>query len=340
MISSFLEWADVVHLLSLRPRGFYDPYEDLRKLHASHTLFWATANPSKENLMRVLELCLRGVVHYDAVLSMYASMIERKPFDISTWTDLAFFLGPSCQEYSTNKSGAKASGWWGDGRLWWEQFFQRDYLRLGNSPELLKPLSQFISKTIKQSRRITTAFSPLKKKTGGINNNSATSFLGDVSWMLPDEPTSDDDDIDDFSEDSADDHVLSRGDDERDFLPRCHAEIVSDENVICLLRAPDESSLSHLDGGCRILCAKILVCAHLFGRKHSFVSATIRFLLLMSGDEAVRENPANSNALDALRWLIDHGFLIQSYIVNKNMHIEGDASRNISSFKEHSFLKI
>jgi len=339
MISSFLEWRDVVRLLSSRPNRYHDPYRDIRKLHISHILLWITSNPTKENLMRIWQLCINGEVNYDTVLSAYASMIERKPYDISAWVNFAILLGPFASRNSTNKKLVKWRGWWGEGRQWWEQFFQFDLPQHFhvNNPELFKTLSQWIIKKIKKSRQSTSVFLSLKEKTKGINIDTGTNILSDISWMIPEKATSDGiDDDDDFSEDSVDDLYPSRYDDYRDLLPKCHADVVSDEKIIRLLLSFEESSLWRLQGFCKILCAKILVCGHLFGHMHSFISVAINFLLSLC-----TENGGESVAIHALKCLIDHGFLIQRYITKEETLLTVGANSNFgSSFERYSFLKL
>jgi hypothetical protein len=337
MVSSFLEWGEMIQLIVQRPRGYHDSFKDLRRLHASHTLYWACQNPSKDNLIRVMDLCRADEVTFEALLSVIASLVEHKPDDIKNWCYLAVALGPHRPKAKAINADEMTLCWWGKEREWWDQFFQVDpiHTQNTNSLNLLHALPQHdLKRSVKKF-----SFS-LKKKKLGVNTSSASLYIHDDSWLIPNDLDSDDDD--DFSHFSDDDsECTSKSDNGNNHLPREHAEVLRDKDSIALLSSLESSPLYQLDSHCRILCAKILVCAHLFGRKHSFISKTIRILLSKIESMENKEGKSYSSASDALKWLYDQGFFIQRYVACRSL---SSVSTNViyksSCFDDYTFLRI
>jgi hypothetical protein len=335
VISALLEWKEVVALL-VGPDGVStEPWRDIERLHAHHTVQWALLDKSFEAKCRLKHLASSQKVTADAMLSMLATELEDDPGDIYRWRALVDELGnfgqvseepSSCNEtdcklcahlrdglnfdHASLEKRKTELGWWGSTRSsWWD----KELLDASLSAEkryylwFKKFYMAIIMQLAQDANREPKAENGAAKKLEGVGPKSTQRI--DLHWL--DLRNDDDTQDEEISEDKE-----TRAETYDSLLPSLFEDIVDDANrhptkrSACLV--PGLSS-DDADSKLELLCYQLSIICHLYGPCHEVLREAIWALALTSFDKK-KMKMKQCSEWQCLVWLYDQGLNVPGIV--------------------------
>lgn len=311
-VTSMLEWNRAMILLHRHAL-----FSTVNRLHAYTTYHWAVKSCSKISLARVQSLYDNKKIPLDALLDVFAGLVEKNACDIHNWSMLVTALGgvgtaaeakcnttPVCKQCSDGcialhngfcvnhkRQQERMEGvwWWGKSRAseWESKFFASPTMsNVATSNDFIHTVlgadSSAHWKNLDRRQAITAR-----------ESNQEVTLPDDpqdcMDWLFDEEEGDNDTDIDLSYE-----HLLPGKNTSNTILTSTDHQI-------------DYQLKKIFNKQMRALCLKVIVACHLLGVWHPFVSNSIWWL-------AVKSRASNQSACESLHWLALHGLDIQAYL--------------------------
>jgi len=353
-IKSFLEWDEVIFLLSFRPLINPGCFRKICLLHASHAMAWASHDRSTDSL-KILSSCHdEGLITKNQLLSFLSVLVESDATNAKCWVMLACALGPlgskdiECKDLCSDKNCAQCkrlgSGrfnhkklkrlqnkddWWGkDPSGWWENL----YFFIPQADRFTKKDIDLIATTTERIQTYCRGRQHISTLSGNKIKRVEHNFT-DVSWMWPAEPSEEDEEDaqSSDSESGSESDISSITDNQNknrvnkflSLLPGGKVEDNSDAMVDALF--------DNMDNECSILASKVLVVCHLYGTNHTFLEGAIKYLWKTGQSES-----GYSDSIKALSFMVIQNLDIFSFIKDArkehNLRRRGNAALHTDPF--------
>jgi hypothetical protein len=341
-VKSFLEWKEAILLLTFRPAVNMHSFQNIRDMHAMHTLLYAKEDLTEVALTSVINLHTRGDISKNDLCSVLAGMVENDASNLKYWVSLACTLGPlgkrhkirskckrGCEacgrlrhriyfDHKDDENAKKVSGWWGDGLEWWNSHFfdgslkpkaepKRKQERRKKRPIVEENKFEIVRQALKAVVQSKT-LQPSRNSGCSEDREAKRSQPTDLSWLWSIEPS--DLDEEDVLED--DDENISYKTFDALLPQKCNRSIGIN----------GDSFDKDMKGHCICIACKVLVTCHLFDVTHLYVDHAIWYLArnCCVGEMPTLRVDENSSEFRALMWLESKGM--------NTCHILRSASRH------------
>ena len=321
VIKNLLEWSEAMYLLSFRPTVNKCCLENMRLLHASHTIAWALKDPKMKTIHLILRLYNENLIARSKVLSFIAALVESDGTSSTSWALLAFSLGPLGTQSTSKRSGRLNQGylnykkidrqrkrhdWWGlDASKWWDSHFFTCPSAMKVSTRTCLNGNDFFFKIRKRldasSNQNINPITFLKETKQKVKRN-----LTDLSWMYSDKP----------SEEDEEDQIVTDSESEDSNFDK-HSQLPSDNvpgNSVDTSMIEDLKK--QLGDKFTIIVCKIVVACHLYGLDHTFVENSVQMLWV-----GFLEGEKDCVEFDALSFLHRQNLNVVSYLKQLKLKI-------------------
>jgi hypothetical protein len=291
LVSSFLEWRQVIALL-VGPQDFIaDDFVTIQSLHQHYAARWAVQENSTVSLNYLKRRQPFASADNDRLEGL-AMALERDPSAVNHWANLCDELGPFVD------TDQRPANWWGNDRKeWWADWL----LGISFSKE-----SDIVHAD--DAAKIRSACSAWKSQVVGTNitNDEPASGLPNGDWSWLDRICSDATDTNPTKEDKKEPSIRRRKRTYDERLPVPFHKVMSDDTYTetgSMLQ-----SYSWNDDSMLVLCCKLLLRGHLYGIDDASFLRRTRGLLLEAWDDAVGERIVESDAYKIIECLQRFGF--------------------------------